>query len=273
MIIDSIGNILTWLLDILILPFRSLPPFWGLLFISLLAGLGMITIFRLVSDQYRISKLRKRMFGEVLGILLHVSSPLTVIRFAGKLIWSNTLYLLYILKPLFVIAVPFMLLWGQLDARYGTYAMDQDFQVTVTVKFDDSLPEREEISVNGSGIEIIPPVMMVDTLREISFRMVAAGEMLRSLEVNGTVFAVGRTCLWKGAVIQRGFDRRNTLKRLFCPWIVRPIVEGEGPASGWYSLPAARYGLLGGHWSWLAVFLVFSTCSAILGAIVFRIKI
>jgi len=92
--IDIFGSLLNGLFDILLLPFRSLPQFWGLLFLSLLSGIGMISVFRLISNQEKISRLRKRMGGEVFGILLHVSSPLTVIKFAGKLIWSNTVYLL-----------------------------------------------------------------------------------------------------------------------------------------------------------------------------------
>ena len=113
------GSILNGFFDILLLPFRPLPHFWGLLFISLLSGLGMITVFRLVSNQEKISRLRRRMGGEILGILLHLSNPLTVMKFAGKLIWSNTVYLVYLMKPLIVMAIPFMLVWGQLDARYG----------------------------------------------------------------------------------------------------------------------------------------------------------
>ncbi len=273
MIFDIIGSILTLVLDMLLLPFRSLPSIWGLLFISLLAGFGMISIFRLTSNQEKISKLRKRMLGEIFGILLHISSPITVIRFAGRLIRSNTLYLLYILKPLVVIAIPFVLICGQLDARYGTDAGDQNTPVTVTVRYKDSLPERDEITVSGTGIEIIPPVVMVDTLRQVSFRIIFEGGIINSLDVNGTASTVGTTGLWNGAIVLRGFDGRNSLRRLFCPWIGRPLLTDAGPISGWYSLQAVRYEILGGHWSWLAVFLVFSTVSALAGAKIFNVKI
>lgn len=104
-ILDALGTLLRIILDVLLIPFRGLPPFWGLLFISMLAGLGMIQVFGRVSDQNAISRLRKRMTGEVLGILLHVSRPGTVMRFAGKLIVSNFVYLWHILKPLLVLAV------------------------------------------------------------------------------------------------------------------------------------------------------------------------
>jgi len=271
--ISIAASVLSGFFDIILLPFRMLPPFCGLLFISLVSGLGMIFVFSRVSNQKKISRLRKRMGGEVLGILLHVSSPGTVIRFAWRLICSNTLYLAYILKPLLVIAVPFMLVWGQLDARYSTEGMKKDLPITVTVQYGNGLPARENLDIKTTGVELIPPVVMVDTLDEASFRMLPESDNLRSLEIGGTVIRVGRTGNWSGCRILRGFDSGGSLKRLFCPWIGRINRTEEGPGSGSYSLPDVRYGVLGGYWSWIAVFLVFSTLSAIVGARVFKVKI
>ena len=271
--INLIAGILNGFFDILLLPFRILPPFWGLLFISLLSGLGMIAVFGLVSNQDKISSLRKRMGGEALGILLHVGSPRTVVEFAGKLIWSNTVYLGYILKPLLFIAIPFMLVWGQLDARYGRLGMACDIPVTVTLHYNSSMPERESIEIDVVGLEFIPPVVMIDTLNEASFRILPEGDSLRSVEINGTALRVGKTENWNGSRILRGFDSGASLKRIFFPWIGKIDQSESGPGSGWYSLPDVRYRVLGGHWSWIAVFLVFSSLSAIAGARLFKVKI
>jgi len=271
--INAIAVILNGFFDILLLPFRMLPPFWGLLFISLLSGLGMIIVFGLVSNQEKISRLRKRMGGEALGILLHVGSPVTVVEFAGKLIWSNTVYLGYLLKPLLFIAIPFMLVWGQLDARYGRAGMDNDVPVTVTLQFESGLPERESIEIEVAGLEFLPPIVMIDTLNEASFRILPEGDSLRSLDISGTALRIGRTARWNGSRILRGFDSGASLKRLFSPWVGRIDQSEEGPGSGWYTLPDVRYGVLGGHWSWIAVFLVFSSLSAIAGARLFKVKI
>ena len=271
--INIAGSLLNGFFDILLIPFRIFPPFWGLLFISLISGFGMILVFSRVSNQKKISRLRKKMGGEVLGILLHVSSPGTVIKFAWRLICSNTIYLAYLLKPLLVIAIPFMLVWGQLDARYSTGGINQDYPVTVTVQYENGLPARENLNMKATGLELIPPVVTVDTLDEASFRILPEGDTLRSLEIGGTVIPVGRTGSWNGCRILRGFNSGSSLKRLFCPWIGRIHQTEEGPVFGYYSLPDVRYGILGGHWSWIAVFLVFSTLSATVGAKLFKVKI
>jgi len=233
----------------------------------------MIVIFSRVSNQGKISGLRKRMGAEILGILLHLSRPGTVIAFAGKLIWSNTVYLAYLLKPLLVIAIPFALLWGQLDARYGANTMENDVPVTVTLKFSEELPERDSLHLITSGLEFIPPLVMIDTLNEISFRVVPSGDSLRSLEVAAAEIRIAETGKWNGCRILRGFDSGNSLISLFCPWRGRIEMTESGPVSGWYSLPGVRYAILGGNWSWIAVFLVFSTLSAAAGAKLFKVKI
>lgn len=271
--INTAGSILNGFFDILLVPFRSLPHIWGLLFISLLSGLGMIMIFSLVSNQQKISRLRKRMGGEVLGILLHVSNPGTVIKFAVKLILSNTVYLGYLLKPLLVIAIPFMLVWGQLDARYSSSKMSRDYPITVTLHYVHGLPIRDNYAIEAVGLEVIPPVVMVDTLDEASFRLLPCSDSLYSVKIGETWIQLGRTENWNGCRILSGFDSGGSLKRLFCPWIGRVRSIESGPDSGWYSLPDARYSVLGGHWSWIAVFLVFSTFSATVGAKLFKIKI
>lgn len=271
--INAAASLINVFFDVLLLPFGSLPLIWGLLFISLLSGLLMIVVFRSVSNQEKISGLRRRMGGEILGILLHLTNPLTVVKFAWKLIWSNTVYLAYLLKPLLFMAIPFMLLWGQLDARYGAAEMDVNDHVTVTVFFEDGLPERSSLEIEVTSLELVPPVMFIDALDEVSFRVIPDGVSPRILLISGVSIPLGRIGSRNGYRILRGFDSGSSFRRLFSPSIVRIDQIRGGAVSGYYSLRDIRYGILGGHWSWIAVFLVFSSLSAIAGAKILKVKI
>lgn len=268
------GAVINGLFDVLLYPFGWLPSIWGLLFVSLLSGLGMIAVFKAVSDQRRIAVLRRRMGGEILGILLHVSSPGTVLRFAGRLIWSNTVYLAYLFKPLIVIAVPFMLLWGQLEARYGSDGLAPGTAVTVSVQYTEGLPPRDSIAPEASGIRIVPPVMLIDTLDQASFRLEPERDSRGGvLEMNGMTAEVGRTSSLSGSRIFRGFDSSPSPLVLFTPHIyIADRVRGA-PAEGWYTLPGKDYDIFGWHWSWIAVFLVFSMLSAVAGARIMKVRI
>ncbi|MFO8183675.1 MAG: hypothetical protein R6U39_05825 [Candidatus Aegiribacteria sp.] len=259
--------------DALLFPLGWLPPIWGLLMISILSGFGMIAVFKAVSDQDGISRLRRRMGGEILGILLHVSSPAAVMKFAGRLIWSNTVYLAILLKPLLVMAVPFVLVWGQLDSRYGAKGIPEDSPVTVTLQYDAEMPERDRLGISADGLELVPPVVMIDTLGQASFRVAALEGGRGRLDLDGLTAVVGSTAGWSGSRVIRGFDAAPSFWSLFTPRV--DVVRGvpEGPESGWYSLPGVDYGILGWHWSWEAVFLVFSMISALVGARLFKVRI
>ncbi len=230
----------------------------------------MIFVFKAVSDQGRISALRRRMGGEVMGILLHVSSPGTVLRFAGRLIWSNTLYLGHLLKPVLYMAVPFMLIWGQLDARYGASRPEEGFgTVTVTLQYSGGLPSSDSLEISASGMDLLQPVMRIDTLEQVSFRVLSSGGGI--LEVDGTRVSFGETASWNGSRILRGFDSNPSPMVLLRPWI--EASGGDDDISGWYSLPGADYRVLFWFWSWEAVFLVFSMLAALAGAKIMRVKI
>jgi hypothetical protein len=265
--------VLNALFDVLLYPLGRFPAFLGLLFVSLLSGIGMIAVFKIVSNQEKIADLRRRMGGEILGILLHVSSPGTVLRFAGRLIWSNTVYLSYLLKPLLFMAVPFMLVWGQLEARYGTEGMDELLPVTVTVQFRDELPGREEILVQTTGARLVPPLVMVQAMNQVSFRVVSESRADAALLLNGTATGIGRTGEWNGSRILRGFDATPSLWNIFTPHVQVVRRVPGGPDSGWYSLAGRDYSIFGWHWSWIAVFLVFSMLSALAGARILRVRI
>jgi hypothetical protein len=64
----------------------------------------------------------------------------------------------------------------------------------------------------------------------------------------------------------------NAVERLLKPHLAplpadSPVIEA---AAG---LPEARYRILGGRWSWLTVFLVYSSLSAMAGAVAFKVKV
>lgn len=267
------ATVLNGFFDAVLYPLGWLPPLWGLLMISILSGFGMIAVFKAVSDQNGISRLRRRMGGEILGILLHVSSPAAVMKFAGRLIWSNTVYLAILLKPLLVMAVPFVLIWGQLDSRYGAQGIPEDAPVAVTLQYDEPIPERDRLGISADGLELVPPLVMIDTLRQASFRVAALEEGTGKLNLEGMEATVGSTARWNGSRVSRGFDATPSLWRLFTPQVdVVKRVPG-GPVSGWYSLPGVDYRVFGWHWSWAAVFLVFSMISALVGARLFKVRI
>ncbi len=240
----------------------------GLLAVSLAFGLITVLIFRFTSDQRRIGALRRRMGARALGMLLHLHSPWTVVKTAGGLLADNFVYLWLIVRPMLVIAAPFLVTAAQMDARYGRTV--PDVPVTITVQWRE-LPSREEFVPAGSGLEVREPVVFLDTPGQTSFRVLfhSPGAELTFMD---TTIELGSENGRHGSVIHRG-----AAGMVFPDGLLKPFLKDlpENGSVEWIAmeLPEARYPVLGGRWSWLGVFLAAGSLSAILGAVVFKVKV
>ncbi len=252
---------MNFVFDILLYPFRTLNPLWGQMWISALAGLMMILIFKKTSNQQAISQLRRKMGSRALGMLLYLESPLTVLKLAFGLITDNFIYLWHLLRPMLVIAVPFILVAAQLDARYGFQPPSSSRPSTVTVRWEDNLPG--ELGEPTVGSVVSPVVTIADSL-EKSF----------SFTGDNGVFAMENlrigTSGGSGSVVVRGAEKPGIVQALLRPWNTS---APEGVRYFHAFLQPVDYNILGGRWSWFAIFLVFSSLWAIAGAVVFKVKV
>jgi hypothetical protein len=265
-VLDLLFDAATW-------PFGSLPPFWGLLFVSLLSGVWIILLFKAFSPQRRIKRIRSRMGAQALGMLLFLASPLQVLRLAGGLLWSNFRYLALILLPLAVIALPFGITYGQLEARYAHAYPTPGDTLTATLAYAGGLPSDDEAVSSLQGLSALPPVVGIDSLGQVSFRLRAGETLPRRIAAEDGHVPVGRRSARSGAIVYTGAETPSP-GSFFRPGNhLLPGPEDEGLRSAAVSIPGRDYAVLGGRWSWLAVFLVFSSLSAVAGAVVFKVKV
>ncbi len=261
---------MTPLFNTILSPLRGMYPFAGLLAVSLVFGVFMIVVFRFTSDQKAIGRIRRRMGARALGMLLHLHSPLTVLKSAAALMADNFAYLWLILRPMLVMAIPFLITAAQLDARYGTMPMPRGTSTTVTVTWNE-MPARNSLTIGGTGLSVIEPVVFIDTLGETSFR-VSSGLPGAVITIGDDSFPAGASAEGSGRIIYRGAARGGFPGRLMTPFL-SGIDEGSPVSALRIDLAEARYRILGGRWSWLGVFLFYSSLSAIAGAAAFKVKV
>lgn len=114
-----INKAITTLFDLLLMPFGALPAAAGLVFVSVLAGLLMLVVFKKTSNQRGLRAARDRMQGRLYEMRLFGGDPVATLRAAGAMLADNARYLRFMLVPLLVMLVPFAIICVQLEARYG----------------------------------------------------------------------------------------------------------------------------------------------------------
>jgi len=251
------------LFDVLLYPFRTLHPLWGQMWISALTGLVMILIFKKTSNQQAISELRRKMGSRALGMLLYLESPRTVLKLAFGLVMDNFVYLWHLLKPMLVIAVPFVLVAAQLDARYGVQPPSSSRPSTAVIRWEEGIPgELEEPS---AGTVVSPVVTVADSLEQ-SFSFTGENGVFAMENPDFRIGSSGGS----GSVVVRGAESGGIIPALFRPWNTKTPADVRYVRS---FLQPVNYAVLGGRWSWFAVFLVFSSLWAVAGAVVFKVKV
>jgi uncharacterized membrane protein (DUF106 family) len=249
---------ITGLFDVLLWPFGTLPPIWGLALISVLTGIVMLFVFKLTSRQAKIRAAKDLIKGYLLQIRLYRDDLSLMFAAQKGILKANLTYLKYSVVPIAFIIVPVVLIMIQLNLRYGASPMEPGQTFIVKTVFDNRIPD--DVALSGGGVFTVetPPVR-IERLREVDWR-VRAGE-----PTNGTltITADGNEVA-KKVIVGAGPVRRIPAKRasglydeLMFPGEA-PIESGAGVKFIEVIYPPPRLYLLGIGFSWIIVFFALS---------------
>ncbi len=255
-------NILTKLTDVLLLPFRHLPPFWGIAFLSLLTAVFILLVYKSLSNQEAITRFKKRVFGNFFGIYLFRDDLALILRSLGKVFTSIFKYLSYSLPPLLAAIVPILLLCAQMQVRYGYRSFRPGDEVNVSLQL---APEIGVIHAGvkllpSPGIEVMTPPLRIRDRNEADWRIRITAEGVHQLtfqvegqEVSKTVRAVSEI-----GRIYPARERGSFFSALKYPG-EEPLPESLSVLSIAVDCPTATIGVLGFQVHWIILYFVLAT--------------
>ncbi len=145
---------LTRVFDVLVWPFGGWPA-GGLLLISALAGVAMLLIFKVASNQRAIRRTRDIMKAHILAMRLFRDTPAVLLESQKKVLRTNLTYLRYAVVPIVFILPPVVLIMVQLNLRYGPAPAQVGEPLVVAAAFDGALDEAVTLEA--------PPAVAVET--------------------------------------------------------------------------------------------------------------
>ena len=165
------------LFDLLFWPFSGLGPIGSLIVFSLLAGILMLWIFGLVSDQDSIRVIRDKVRGNLIAIRLFGDDLGLLFLLLGRLLRDNLIFLRYALVPLLVMIVPVLLIIVQLNLRFASRPLMPGETATVKVVLaDPSAIDRGVVLEAPDGVRVETPGVRVPQLAEVAWRIRAERE-------------------------------------------------------------------------------------------------
>jgi hypothetical protein len=257
------------LLDLVLLPFRQLPPLAGLAVVSLLTAIGVLLVFRATSDQRRLQAVRRQLQATVFEVRLFHADPVAVFRALGEGLRHQAMYLRLTILPAACTLVLLTPVVAQLQSVYGYQGLQPGRPALVTAHLR---PGFQPAPAGGAGVSLEVPAgihvqtagVWIPATHELVWRLVPAwpGAYVLHVRVGGE--RVSKTLDASAAVKRRSAVRpgRRVVQQLRYP--AEPPLPAEGPlAAIRVSYPERRIAVLGWRVHWVLAYAVLSMVCAL----------
>ena len=256
-----LNAILRPLFDALLWPFRGLPPIVGLLVISAVAAVGMLSVFKFASNQERLAEVKRQIHACFFEIRLFNDDLRSILRAQGEIMKHNANYLRLSLVPMLWMLPPLVLVIAQLQFHYGYRGLDPEETVLLKVELADSWDRgRPDLTVEvPDGLRVQDPPIWIPSLKEMDWRLIPEmhGDYEVALLLEGESY--GKTVQVSDRVERRSPVRTEArfLDQLLYP--AEPPLAKDGPIKSiTVGYPEAEVSLFGFEMHWMLWFFVLS---------------
>jgi hypothetical protein len=220
-----------WLLT----PIGVLPGWLSATFVAAVTGVVLLVVFKYTSNQRAIKRVKDDIKANLLALKLFKDSAWVALRAQGAILFSALRLAALSLVPMLVMAVPVLLILGQLALWYQSRPLQVGEDAVLTLKLNGSLDSSwptVRLEPCDASETIIGPVQ-VRSKREICWNIRARANGYHRL-----VFQVGDEIGEKELAIGQAFMRVSTLRPgWYWPDILlHPCEKPFGPASAIQSI-------------------------------------
>lgn len=232
----------------------GMPALAILVPISLLAGIGMLLVFRHASDQAAIRRAKRQVTAHLLEFRLFMDEPRLVLRAQRDLIVANLRFLRLMLRPVIVLAVPMALLLAEMEAFYGHAPLEIGKPAIVTAQLKDSGGDLTLKAPKGIAVET--PAVHVLNERQVSWRVRPTQAVSGELEIGASGRVVTKS-ISAGKGMHYLSAKRGSVWNLLLDAAEKPVMD---PEIAWIDVdypPAVVW-----HLHWLIWFFLVSGITA-----------
>jgi hypothetical protein len=240
---------------------------------SVLAGIAMLWVFRVTSNQDAIGRTKRHLQACLYELRLFPDEPLLVWRAQRGLLAANARYIALMLVPAIVLSVPMALLFGQLDCLYGMRPLDPGRSALVTMQMKQPLDASAPMPVleAPAGIAVETQAVRIVGERQVSWRIRASRDVSGVLRVVLPRETVEKTIVAGSGARYVSVRRVSSVPELLWHPGEKPL---SSPAVDWIEVAysPAKVLWLGLDFHWLIWLLLFSSASALLLKRRFRVS-
>ena len=231
----TLNTILGYFFGALMFPFRDWPMV-GLVLISAVVSVGILLIFKKVSNQTRIDAVKRRIQAALFEIRLFNDDLGAILRSQLDILRHNVSYLRLQLFPLLFILPPVLIIMAQLQPFYGYSGLEVDEPILLKVEMQQPGEDTEwllsdkpaiELEV-PAGLELRTPAVWVPTKGQMIWKIAATepGEFELGVGLAGETYP--KTVRVSDRTVRRSPMRVTALGDQFL-YPVEPPLAKAGP--------------------------------------------
>ena len=260
-----VNRTLGWVFDVIVLPFRGMPPIVGLTVISLLVSVGMLISFRAVSDQDALDAVKRRIHAGVYEIRLYKDDLLTIFAAQFGILRETMTYFRLSMVPMLWIMVPIVIVVIQLQFQYGYEGLEPGQTALVKVELTEEGAERVA-DTEGAGVSLeVPDGVRVETLlvwipslREVGWRIAAGSPGEYELVVRIGEETLTKSVRVSGTTVLRSPVRPSSLLAQLIYPAEAPLPRGSNVEAIRIDYADAEINMFGWHTHWIIAFFILT---------------
>jgi hypothetical protein len=256
-------SVIVKIFDIILLPFRDLPPFFGFSCIALFTGYLAVAIFKYVSDQKALKEIMNRIKVHFAEILLYRDDIRQILFAQKEILKYNFFYFIRTIKPAIPIVAIVLMILSQMNLRYSFRPISADEPLVVKVSMSNN-PEVENtedvILYLPYGFEAVSPAFHLAAEQiEWNIKSSRTGEF-------DLAFQAGKNIFHKKVLIgkpTRPFSphlgKQGFVEKVFNP--LEELLPNNSPIEAidlGYQARTFNLGVFGWSIHWLVAFLVIA---------------
>jgi hypothetical protein len=252
-----------------------LPSWLSLTVLSALLGVGMLLIFKYTSNQKAIGRVRDHIKARLLGMKLFKDNIPVVLKYQLQVFGYALLLLLYSIPPIIVMALPFLLILGQMGTRYQSapLAVNEPASVIMQLNLADGAPMPDVALLEQDAVEVVTGPVRVFSKAQVFWKLKAIHPGEQILE-----FKVGESVVEKAVIVGTGIQRVSMKRPGLNPvdLILYPQEKPFDAESTVQSITVSypeRAGFITGSGNWVISLFLLSLLSAFAVKPIFKVKV
>ena len=260
-----VNRTLGWIFDLIVLPFRGMPPIVGLAVISLLVSVGMLISFRAISDQDALDAVKRRIHSSVYEIRLYKDDLLTIFAAQFGILRETMTYFRLSMVPMLWIMVPIVIVVIQLQFQYGYEGLEPGQTALVEVELTEEganrVGETDGAGVSlevPDGVRVETPLVWIPSLREVGWRIAAESPGEYEFVVRIGEETLTKSVRVSGTTVLRSPVRPSSLLAQLIYPAEAPLPRGSNVEAIRVDYADAEINLFGWHTHWIIAFFILT---------------